>query len=113
MLAVSLKDSVAVKYDSDYIKLSVGKSVNNFPTKKMFSVGDVICFDSPLASTSNWASSNNNIVRVEGHLGNSIYYTLLLNKQRQLNCQSTHPYIHNAHIYYRYRICNRQWDLEY
>lgn len=69
MLAISLKDSIPVKYESDYIKLAVGKSVNNFPTKKMFSVGDVICFDSPLASASNWASSNNNIIRVDAHTG--------------------------------------------
>lgn len=71
MLAISLKDSFGVKYESDYIKLAVGKSTNNFPTKKIFSVGDIICFDSPLASTSNWASSNNNIIQVDSHLGNS------------------------------------------
>lgn len=70
MLAISLKDSFGVKYESDYIKLAVGKSTNNFPTKKIFSVGDIICFDSPLASTSNWASSNNNIIQVDPHLGN-------------------------------------------
>lgn len=72
MLAVSLKAAIGVKYGSDYIKLAVGKSVNNFPTKKMFSVGDIICFDSPLASTSHWASSNDNIIRVDANLGNLI-----------------------------------------
>lgn len=87
MLAVSLKAAIGVKYESDYIKLAVGKSVNNFPTKKMFAVGDVICFDSPLASTSNWASSNDNIIRIDANLGNLIFILRVFMMRADSKCR--------------------------
>lgn len=93
MLSISLKDSTDVKYYEDVIKLSVDKSNNNFPTKvihfykenlsiknwsnvdfssffqKIFSVGDIICFDSPLALTNEWTSSDESIIQLINTLG--------------------------------------------
>ncbi|XP_031623845.1 nuclear pore membrane glycoprotein 210 isoform X2 [Contarinia nasturtii] len=65
MLSVSLKNAVGVKYNEDFIKLSVSKTTSKFPTKKIFSVGDIICFDSPLVSIGDWTSSDETVLRVD------------------------------------------------
>lgn len=69
MLAIVLKDSESVKYNEDFIKFSVSKSKSKFPIKTIFSVGDIICFESPLASINNWHSSDDTIIRVDRHAG--------------------------------------------
>lgn len=69
MLSIGLKDVDSVRYDEDFVKLSVSKTSNKFPTKTIFSVGDIICFDSPLASINNWQSSDETIVRVDRNTG--------------------------------------------
>lgn len=69
MLAIALKDSNSVKHNEDFVKFAVSKSKSKFPTKAIFSVGDVICFESPLAAVSNWHSSDEAIIRVDRHAG--------------------------------------------
>ncbi|XP_055917855.1 nuclear pore membrane glycoprotein 210 [Eupeodes corollae] len=69
MIAISLKDTTGVKHAEDYIKLSVLESGNIFPTKTIFSVGDIICFDSPLTVSSHWSSSDERIVSIDRNTG--------------------------------------------
>ncbi|XP_030369021.1 nuclear pore membrane glycoprotein 210 [Scaptodrosophila lebanonensis] len=69
MIAISLKDITGVKHAEDYIKLSVAESEHIFPTKTIFSVGDIICFDSPLTLSSIWTSSNEQIVAINKNTG--------------------------------------------
>ncbi|CAD7078083.1 unnamed protein product [Hermetia illucens] len=69
MIAISLKDSAGVKHAEDFIKVSVAESKNIFPTKTIFSVGDIICFDSPLTSATFWSSSDERIVSIDRHTG--------------------------------------------
>ncbi|XP_020712667.1 nuclear pore membrane glycoprotein 210 isoform X1 [Ceratitis capitata] len=69
MIAISLKDTTGVKHAEDYIKLSVAESKNTFPTKTIFSVGDIICFDSPLTLSSVWSSSDEQIITIDRFTG--------------------------------------------
>ncbi|XP_037941866.1 nuclear pore membrane glycoprotein 210-like [Teleopsis dalmanni] len=69
MIAISLKDTTGVKYAEDYIKLSVAESKHIYPTKTIFSVGDIICFDSPLALSSIWTSSDEQTVSIDRFTG--------------------------------------------
>ncbi|EDW34958.1 GL20049 [Drosophila persimilis] len=69
MISISLRDTMRVKYAEDYIKLSVVESQNIYPTKTIFSVGDIICFDSPLTLSSIWSSSNEQIVTINKRTG--------------------------------------------
>lgn len=69
MLSVSLKNAVGVKYNEDFVKLSVSKSTGKFPTKKIFSVGDIICFDSPLVSVGDWITSDETVLRIDKSTG--------------------------------------------
>lgn len=72
MLSVSLRNAVGIKYNEDFIKLSVSKSTGKFPTKKIFSVGDIICFESPLVSMGAWISSDDSVLRVDRETGISL-----------------------------------------
>ncbi|KAG4071558.1 hypothetical protein HA402_011712 [Bradysia odoriphaga] len=69
MLAVSLKDTAGVKYAEDFIKLSVAQSHHIFPTQTIFSVGDIICFDSPLTYPANWISTDKAVIEVDNNSG--------------------------------------------
>lgn len=69
VLSIFLKDSNGVKYDEDFVKLSVSKSTNKFPTRKIFSVGDIICFESPLALINDWTSSDESVLRFDNNFG--------------------------------------------
>ncbi|XP_002059350.3 nuclear pore membrane glycoprotein 210 isoform X2 [Drosophila virilis] len=69
MIAISLKDSTGVKHAEDYIKLSVAESQLIYPTRTIFSVGDIICFDSPLTLSSIWSSSNEQMVTINKNTG--------------------------------------------
>lgn len=69
MISISLKNAAGVKYNEDFVKLSVSKSTSKFPTKKIFSVGDIICFDSPLVSVGDWTSSDETVLRVDKTTG--------------------------------------------
>lgn len=70
MLSVSLKNAVGVKYNEDFVKLSVSKSTfGKFPSKKIFSVGDIICFDSPLVSVGDWTTSDETVLRIDKSSG--------------------------------------------
>uniref|UniRef100_A0A1A9WQW2 BIG2 domain-containing protein n=1 Tax=Glossina brevipalpis TaxID=37001 RepID=A0A1A9WQW2_9MUSC len=65
MIAISLKDNIGVKYAEDYIKLAVRESKHVFPTKTIFSVGDIICFESPLTASSIWTSSDEQTITID------------------------------------------------
>ncbi|KAH8372961.1 hypothetical protein KR009_008980 [Drosophila setifemur] len=69
VIAISLRDPTGVKHAEDYIKLAVVESEAIYPTKTIFSVGDIICFDSPLTLSSIWSSSNEKIVTINKHTG--------------------------------------------
>ncbi|TMW42023.1 hypothetical protein DOY81_012897, partial [Sarcophaga bullata] len=69
MIAVSLKDATGVQHAEDYIKLSVGESKHIYPTKTIFSVGDIVCFDSPFPLSSIWMSSDEQVVSIDRHTG--------------------------------------------
>lgn len=69
ILSVKLNDAVSVKYNKDFVKLAVSKSSEKFPTAKIFSVGDIICFDSPLVSVANWGTSDESILRIDKNTG--------------------------------------------
>ncbi|ALC40423.1 gp210, partial [Drosophila busckii] len=69
MIAISLRDATGVKHAEDYIKLSVMESPHIYPTKTIFSVGDIICFDSPLTLSSIWSSSNEQMVAINKNTG--------------------------------------------
>ncbi|KAJ6640907.1 Nuclear pore membrane glycoprotein, partial [Pseudolycoriella hygida] len=74
MLAVSLRDTAGVKYAEDFIKLSVAQSHHIFPTQTIFSVGDIICFDSPLTYSANWISTDKAVIEVDN---NSVAYNAI------------------------------------
>lgn len=80
MIAISLKDTTGVKHAEDYIKLSVADSQLIYPTKTIFSVGDIICFESPLTMSSVWSSSNEQMVTINKNTG----VARVLNHQRKL-----------------------------
>ncbi|KAI9583399.1 hypothetical protein GQX74_005147 [Glossina fuscipes] len=69
MIAISLKDNIGVKYAEDYIKLAVRESKYVFPAKTIFSVGDIICFESPLTVSSTWSSSDEQILTIDRYTG--------------------------------------------
>lgn len=71
MLSVALDEHVGVKYNEDFIKLAVSKSSGRYPTVKTFSMGDIICFESPLISAMSdaWHSSDESIVWVDKSTG--------------------------------------------
>lgn len=66
MLSISLGNAIGVKYNEDFVKLSVSKSTGKFPTKKIFSAGDIICFDSPLISMDEWMTSDETVLKPVG-----------------------------------------------
>ncbi|XP_041563587.1 nuclear pore membrane glycoprotein 210 isoform X2 [Drosophila elegans] len=80
VIAISLRDPTGVKHAEDYIKLSVVESENIFPTQTIFSVGDIICFDSPLTLSSIWSSSNEHIISINKQTG----IARVLNHQHKL-----------------------------
>lgn len=69
MLSISLKNAVGIKYNEDFVKLSVSKSTGKFPSKKIFSIGDIICFDSPLVSVGDWSTSDETVLRIDKTTG--------------------------------------------
>lgn len=71
MLSVALNENVRVKYNEDFIKLAVSKSHEKYPSKKTFSVGDIICFESPLIATMSdaWHTSDENILTIDKSTG--------------------------------------------
>lgn len=69
MLSIALRDADSVKYNEDFVKLAVSNSKSKFPTKTVFSVGDIICFDSPLVSINNWVSSDESVITVDNNGG--------------------------------------------
>lgn len=50
-----------------------------FFLQTIFSVGDIICFDSPLSSTSNWYSSDERVLSIDRTIGKSIFSLLIFN----------------------------------
>ncbi|XP_062541443.1 nuclear pore membrane glycoprotein 210 [Armigeres subalbatus] len=65
MLLISLKDKIGVKHGEDYLKLVVGETTAIFPEKTVFSVGDIVCFESPLLGLfADWSSSDEGLVQI-------------------------------------------------
>lgn len=69
MIAIALRDSAGIKYNKDFLKLSVGASQYIFPSKLLFSVGDIICFDSHVDSSSKWYSADESILSINEESG--------------------------------------------
>lgn len=70
MLAVSLKQPYGIKYAEDFVKLSVAESALNFPAQAtVLGIGDIVCFESALAYATNWRSSDDAVIWVDGNLG--------------------------------------------
>ncbi|XP_053685472.1 nuclear pore membrane glycoprotein 210 [Sabethes cyaneus] len=70
MLLISLKDKTGVKFGEDYLKLVVGETTSLFPERTDFSVGDIVCFESPLlGSIADWHSSDESAVRIDSSSG--------------------------------------------
>ncbi|XP_058828895.1 nuclear pore membrane glycoprotein 210 [Topomyia yanbarensis] len=70
MLVISLKDKTGVKYGEDYLKLVVGETTAIFPERSVFSVGDIVCFESPLlGSVADWHSSDDSLVQIDATSG--------------------------------------------
>ncbi|XP_063703101.1 nuclear pore membrane glycoprotein 210 isoform X2 [Culicoides brevitarsis] len=69
VLSVYLKDQNEVKYPDDYIHLIVNESNTLYPKQREFSVGDIICFDSPLAGSLKWHSQDPDSISVIAETG--------------------------------------------
>uniref|UniRef100_A0AAG5DFW4 BIG2 domain-containing protein n=1 Tax=Anopheles atroparvus TaxID=41427 RepID=A0AAG5DFW4_ANOAO len=72
MMVVALRDQTGVRFGEDYIKLVVGEPAGTavFPGKSVFSVGDVVCFDSPLINADvRWSSSDEKLVKIDPKSG--------------------------------------------
>ncbi|XP_049546523.1 nuclear pore membrane glycoprotein 210 [Anopheles darlingi] len=72
MLVVALRDQTGVKYAEDYIKLVVGEQNEAVvsPGQRIFSVGDVVCFGSPLLNNDlRWSSSDERAVKIDPKSG--------------------------------------------
>ncbi|XP_055603994.1 nuclear pore membrane glycoprotein 210-like [Uranotaenia lowii] len=70
MLQISLKDKNGVKFSDDYVKLVVGETTAVFPEKSVYSVGDIVCFASPLLGTvADWKSSDEGLVKIDARNG--------------------------------------------
>ena len=62
ILAITLKDSAGIKYPEDFIKLAVKSPEGLFSKQLIVTVGDVICFESPLSESSGWHSKSDSLV---------------------------------------------------
>lgn len=62
ILAITLKDSAGIKYPEDFIKLAVKSPEGLFSKQLIATVGDVICFESPLSESFRWHSNSDSIV---------------------------------------------------
>lgn len=69
MISIAMKDSSGIKYSEHILKLAVGASQYVFPTQNLFSVGDIICFDSHVDSSSKWHSSDESVLRIDSDSG--------------------------------------------
>uniref|UniRef100_A0A1B0CW60 BIG2 domain-containing protein n=1 Tax=Lutzomyia longipalpis TaxID=7200 RepID=A0A1B0CW60_LUTLO len=72
MLAIGLKDLQGIKYSHDYIKLAVQQSKTTFPEGRIFTVGDIICFESALTATASWFSSDDSLISIDQDTGVAI-----------------------------------------
>lgn len=68
MLAVSLRDSTGIKYHEDYIKLSVKAENGIFNEGFIATLGDIICFNSPLNNAYQWITSSD-ALNLQGSVG--------------------------------------------
>lgn len=68
MLAVSLRDSTTIKNAEDFIKLSVKQSDGIFSDKLFATLGDIICFNSPLNNNYKW-QTNSDAITLHGSVG--------------------------------------------
>lgn len=79
IVAVTLKDSAGMKYKDDYIKLSI-QETGMFNRQIQATLGDVICFESPLKNGYQWKSGNSELLYLKGSVG---YVQGVLNGENQ------------------------------
>lgn len=72
VLAIGLRDSNGIKYPEDYVKLSV-RALDGILNKKLLvTLGDLICFSSPLSNGFSWHSFNPDVLFLQGSIGRVI-----------------------------------------
>jgi nuclear pore complex protein Nup210 len=69
VLAVSLKDSTGMKFQEDFVKFAIQDDVGVFSKNIQATLGDFICFESPLSNNFNWESQNSDIIHFQGSVG--------------------------------------------
>lgn len=68
IISITLKDSSGMKYKDDYIKLSI-QETGMFSRQIQATLGDVICFESPLKNSYQWKSGNSELLNMKGSVG--------------------------------------------
>lgn len=61
MMSVSLRDSSGIKHPQDFIKLAVKSGNGIFEEKIIATIGDIICFESPLNDALKWTSNSDSL----------------------------------------------------
>lgn len=69
VLAISLRDSLGMKYQEDFVKLVTRSPPGIFNKKLLLTTGDIVCFDSPLCDGLAWHSFNSEVVMLHGTVG--------------------------------------------
>ncbi|XP_053675808.1 nuclear pore membrane glycoprotein 210 [Anopheles nili] len=72
MMVVALRDQTGVKFGEDFLKLVVSDETSGmaYPNRGVFSVGDVVCFGSPLLNMeARWTSSDESLVKIDPKSG--------------------------------------------
>lgn len=69
MLAVTLRDTNGIKFPEDFVKFSVKPGNGIFDEKIIATIGDIICFDSPLNDGLKWTTSNVEAIDLYGSVG--------------------------------------------
>uniref|UniRef100_A0A1B0DJU9 Nuclear pore membrane glycoprotein 210 n=1 Tax=Phlebotomus papatasi TaxID=29031 RepID=A0A1B0DJU9_PHLPP len=80
VLAIGLRDVPGIKYGQDYVKLAVQQTKNTFPEGRIFTVGDIICFESALTAAANWFSSDEGLVAIDQDSGIAIVTSMGIGK---------------------------------
>lgn len=68
IIAITLKDSSGMKYKDDFIKVTID-STGMYSQNIQATLGDVICFESPLKNSYQWVSGNSEVINMKGSVG--------------------------------------------
>lgn len=69
VLALGLRHSTDIEYSEDYVKLSVRALSGILNKKLLVTLGDLICFNSPLSNGFPWHSLNPDVLILQGSIG--------------------------------------------